>query len=146
MLFQLIVTNVHLYEKFWQQYTEKIFGTYLSEDRRRNLSNKKPYSKDEIFVTSPSFEMEPECYGKETGSPGNITQNPFENILDEFDVYVTDFCSELNEKSEITCYQEFGSEDLSAIQKLRKIIEKRFYAVPYMDEKDGNKYYRVIFK
>lgn len=107
---------------------------------------KSPYGNDEIFVTSLSFEMEPECYGEEDASPQNITQIPFENLLDEFFVYVTDFYDQLNEKSETICYQEFGSDKLSDIQKLRTIIGKRFFAVPYTDESDGEEYYNVVIE
>ncbi len=51
-------------------------GIYLTKD---------PYGHhEEIYVTSLSFEHEPERYCEEEGSPRNITQIPFENILDEF--------------------------------------------------------------
>ena len=99
-----------------------------------------------IYVTSLSFEMEPECYGEEDASPRNLTQVPIEGILDEFSLFVTDFYDSLNETSEITCYQEFGSFDLSNIQKLRMLIGKRFYAVPYIDEDDGEEYYNMVME
>lgn len=107
---------------------------------------KSPYGSMEkdIFVTSLSFEMEPECYGEEDASPRNLTQVPIEGILDEFMLFVTDFYEELNEMSEKTCYQEFGSFDLSDIQKLRTLIGKRFYAMPYIDEKNGEEYYNMV--
>ena len=103
---------------------------------------KSPYGESEIFVTSLSFEMEPECYGEEDASPRNLTQVPIEGILDEFFVYVTDFYDQLNEESETLCYQEFGSSSLEDIQKLRTLIGKRFYAVPYMD--NGEEYYNMV--
>lgn len=108
-----------------------------------------PYSNvydGEIFVTSLSFEMEPECYGEEEASPRNLTQVPIEGILDEFSLFVTDFYEELNETSETICYQEFGSFNLSDIQRLRTIIGKRFYAVPYIDEGDGEEYYNMVIE
>ena len=106
-----------------------------------------PYDKNnEIFVTSLSFEMEPECYGEEDASPRYMPQIPIEGILDEFTVYVTDFYEQLNEKSETICYQEFGSSDLKDIQQLRTLIGKRFYAVPYIDEDDGEEYYDMVIK
>ena len=83
----------------------------------------------EVYVTSLTFEQEPEQYGEEDGSPCNITQFPLEAILDMFQLFVTDFYEELNEKSEFICYQEFGSDKLENIQKLRTIIGKRIYAV-----------------
>jgi len=96
----------------------------------------------EIFVTSLTFEMEPECYGEEDASPRNLTQVPIEGLLDEFNLFVTDFYEQLNETSETICYQEFGSFDLADIQKLRTLIGKRFYAVPYME--NGEEYYNMV--
>lgn len=105
---------------------------------------KDPYGNEQIYVTSLSFELEPECYGEEDGSPEYIPQVPFEDLLDNFCVYVTDFYEELNAKSETMCYQEFGSGDLADIQNLRTVIGKRFYAVPY--EKDGEEYYKTVIE
>lgn len=102
---------------------------------------KSPYNEDMIFVTSLSFEMEPECYGEEDASPRNLTQVPIEGILNEFSVFVTDFYESLNQTSETICYQEFGSRNLTNLQQLRALIGKRFYAVPYIDEEDGEEYY-----
>ena len=106
---------------------------------------KSPYGSEDIFVTSLTFEMEPECYGEEDASPRNITQIPIEGILDEFNLFVTDFYEQLNENSETTCYQEFGSLDLEDIEKLRTLIGKRFYAVAYTDE-DGEEYYNMVIE
>ena len=106
---------------------------------------KSPYGSEDIFVTSLTFEMEPERYGEEDASPRNLTQVPIEGILDEFNLFVTDFYEQLNENSETICYQEFGSFDLENIKKLRTLIGKRFYAVPYTDE-DGEKYYNMVIK
>ena len=97
---------------------------------------------ENIFVTSLAFEMEPDCYGEEDASPRNLTQVPIEGLLDEFNLFVTDFYEQLNETSETVCYQEFGSFDLADIQKLRTLIGKRFYAVPYME--NGEEYYNMV--
>ena len=97
---------------------------------------------ENIFVTSLAFEMEPDCYGEEDASPRNLTQIPIEGLLDEFNLFVTDFYEQLNETSETICYQEFGSFDLADIQKLRTLIGKRFYAVPYME--NGEEYYNMV--
>ena len=97
---------------------------------------------ENIFVTSLAFEMEPDCYGEEDASPRNLTQIPIEGLLDEFNLFVTDFYEQLNETSETICYQEFGSFDLADIQTLRTLIGKRFYAVPYME--NGEEYYNMI--
>ena len=105
---------------------------------------KSPYGGEDIFVTSLSFEMEPECFGEEDASPRNLTQIPIEGILDEFSVYVTDFYDELNEASETVCYQEFGSSHLSDIQRLRTVIGKRFYAALCDEEEDEEEYTMVM--
>ena len=106
---------------------------------------KSPYDSNDIFVTSLTFEMEPECYGEENASPSNLTQIPIEGILDEFNLFVTDFYEPLNQSSEIICYQEFGSLDLEDIKNLRTLIGKRFYAVPYTGE-DGEEYYNMVIE
>lgn len=106
---------------------------------------KSPYDSNDIFVTSLTFEIEPECYGEENASPSNLTQIPIEGILDEFNLFVTDFYEQLNQSSEIICYQEFGSLDLEDIKNLRTLIGKRFYAVPYTGE-DGEEYYNMVIE
>lgn len=106
---------------------------------------KSPYDSNDIFVTSLTFEMEPECYDEENASPSNLTQIPIEGILDEFNLFVTDFYEQLNQSSEIICYQEFGSLDLEDIKNLRTLIGKRFYAVPYTGE-DGEEYYNMVIE
>lgn len=106
---------------------------------------KSPYDSNDIFITSLTFEMEPECYGEENASPSNLTQIPIEGILDEFNLFVTDFYEQLNQSSEIICYQEFGSLDLEDIKNLRTLIGKRFYAVPYTGE-DGEEYYNMVIE
>lgn len=106
---------------------------------------KSPYDSNDIFVTSLTFEMEPECYGEENASPSNLTQIPIEGILDEFNLFITDFYEQLNQSSEIICYQEFGSLDLEDIKNLRTLIGKRFYAVPYTGE-DGEEYYNMVIE
>jgi hypothetical protein len=77
------------------------------------------------YVTSLAFEQEPEL--GEGESPSNISQYPLEDILDEFDVYVSDFYEDLNAKSEKVCYQEFSSPDIEDVRNLRSIIGKHVY-------------------
>ena len=105
-----------------------------------------PYGDGEIFVTSLSFEMEPESYGEEDGSPRNITQVPFEDLLDEFNIYVTDFYKDLNNGSPKLCYQEFGAYHIEDIQNLRTIIGKRCYAVPYRERFGGGESYTIVIE
>lgn len=118
-------------------YTEVEEGIYKTAD---------PYGihKGDIYVTSLTFELEPERYGEDEGSPEYIPQTPFEDLLDEFGVYVTDFYEDLNKASESVCYQEFGSAAIEDIKKLRTLIGRKFYAEPY--EKDGAEYYKLVIE
>lgn len=132
--------------KNFQNFTPK---KYMTSDFQKIsdgiYKTKSPYDSNDIFITSLTFEMEPECYGEENASPSNLTQIPIEGILDEFNLFVTDFYEQLNQSSEIICYQEFGSLDLEDIKNLRTLIGKRFYAVPYTGE-DGEEYYNMVIE
>lgn len=132
--------------KNFQNFTPK---KYMTSDFQKIsdgiYKTKSPYDSNDIFVTSLTFEMEPECYGEENASPSNLTQIPIEGILDEFNLFVTDFYEQLNQSSEIICYQEFGSLDLEDIKNLRTLIGKRFYAAPYTGE-DGEEYYKMVIE
>lgn len=103
-----------------------------------------PYGAEngDIYVTSLTFEMENDRYGEEDGSPQYLPQVPVEGLLDEFELFVTDFYEELNKASETVCYQEFGSFDIENIRNLRTLIGKRFYAEPYQE--DGEEYYKMV--
>ena len=107
-----------------------------------------PNESKEHYVTSLSFEMEPESFGEEGGCPRDITQIPFENILDDFYVYVTDFYDALNAESDRTCYQQFGSDKIENIRNLRTLIGKRFYAVPCEegDEDAEDEEYKIVIE
>lgn len=107
-----------------------------------------PFAKKatDIFVTSLSFEMEPDQYGEENASPRNLTQIPIEGLLDRFNLFVTDFYKELNETSETVCYQEFGSFHLADIQNVRTLIGKRFFSSPFIDQEDGEEYYDMVIE
>lgn len=132
--------------KNFKNYTPEKYATSdfqkIEEGIYRTECPYKTIFDNEIFVTSLTFEMEPDCYGEEDASPRNLTQIPIEGLLDEFNLFVTDFYEQLNETSETICYQEFGSFDLADIQKLRTLIGKRFYAVPYME--NGEEYYNMV--
>lgn len=115
-----------------EKYVEAEEGIYRIKD---------PSGQGEVYVTSLSFELEDDNF--EGGcSPQDIPQTPFEDLLDEFMVYVTDFYEAENEASEVTCYQEFGSPELEDIQNLRTIIGKRFYA--YNDPENEDCYLTKI--
>lgn len=135
--------------KNFKNYTPKKYMTPDFQEIENGIyKTKSPYGTkgEDIFVTSLTFEMEPECYGEEDASPQNLTQIPIEGILDEFNLFVTDFYEQLNAKSETICYQEFGAFSLEDIQKVRTLIGKRFFASPYTDEEDGEEYYNMIIE
>ena len=124
----------------FRNYTpEKYAGPDFEEVEEGIYKTKDPYNivkNGMVYVTSLSFQMEPDCFGEEEATPWDIPQLPFEDLLDEYMLFITDFYEDLNEKSEVTCYQEFGSTDIEDIRKLREIIGKRFYAVPLSEEDD----------
>ena len=136
----------------FRDYTpEKYSGPGFEKIEEGIYKAKDPYGivKDGmVYVTSLSFQMEPERYGEEDGSPRNITQVPFEDLLDEYMLFVTDFYDELNQNSPKTCYQEFGSYELEHIRKLRTLIGKRFYAVPCDedDEDSEDEEYKIVIE
>ncbi|MBR2949129.1 MAG: hypothetical protein IKC46_04630 [Lachnospiraceae bacterium] len=82
---------------------------------------------EDLFVTSLSFVQEPEL--KEGSSPAEISDYPLEDIMDKFYCHISDFYTELNEKSEEICYLEFGSPELVDVVNLRSIIGKHVYNV-----------------
>lgn len=100
------------------------------------------YQIEDTYVTSLTFEQETDKFGEENGSPKMISQTPFEDLLDEFLVFVTDFYEKENAQSQITCYQEFGSDNVENIRKLRSVIGKSFYAV----EDKVSETYKIIME
>lgn len=95
------------------------------------------------YVTSLTFEMDNSRFGEEDGSPQDISQCPFEDMLDEYGVWVEDFYEDMNADSEVTCYQEFASSDIEDIRRLLTIIGKEFYAVEKADEPG---YYDIVIE
>lgn len=127
---RIIVKNFNNYntEKYdTDNYTLVEDGIYMSKA-------------DKEYVTSLTFEMEDTDGDEdEVPSPQNITQFPFEGILNKFSVWVSDFYEELNENSEVTCYQEFASDEIENLRELRSMIGKRVYGQihdPSDDESD----------
>ncbi len=118
-------------------------GIYLAPNPYKDIDGR-----EKSYVTSLSFEMEPDCYGEEGGCPQDITHIPFEDILDTFFVHVTDFYDALNQDSERICYQEFGSSKIDDIRRLRTLIGKRFYAVPCQegDEEYEDEEYKIVIE
>ena len=101
---------------------------------------KTPKIEPDYYVTSLSFEQEPE-HGEGT-SPKLISQYPLEDILDKFSVHISDFYKKENDKSDALCYQEFASPNIREIKKLREIIGKRVYNKKYIRE-DGRTYIKL---
>ena len=97
---------------------------------------------DVIYVTSLSFEQEPEF--EEGEFADNISQYPLEDILDEYYCHISDFYEELIVSASKTCYLEFGAMDLEDIVNLRGIIGKHVYNAEY--EKDGQFYVKLVIE
>ncbi len=126
-----------------QNYKAEKYESKDYEEVEENIyRGKSPWSEEQIYVTSLQFEQEPE-FG-EGESPKDISQYPLEDILDKFLVHITDFYEKENNESANTCYLEFASPAINAIQKLRTIIGKRAYLYTY--EKDGEEYEKTIIE
>ncbi len=97
---------------------------------------------DTLYVTSLSFEQEPELDEGENAS--DISQYPLEDILDEYYCHISDFYEDLNIPDSARCYQEFAAMDIEDIKNLRNIIGKHVYNKEY--EKDGNVYIRLVIE
>ena len=122
----------------------KNFNFYKAE----KYNNQEEYEpiKDNIYkfagdyVTSLTFEMDNTRFGEEDACPQNIPQFPLEDMLDKYMVYISDFYGDLNRTSNITCYLEFGSDNIENIRNLLTIIGKQFYAV------ENNGKYNIIIE
>lgn len=140
--------------KNFQNYkAQKYAGPDYQEVEEGIYYGRNPYwrpgrNDENLFLSSLTFEMEPDCYGEEGGCPQDITQIPFESILDDFSVFVTDFYDELNQNSPKTCYQEFGSYKVENIRNLRTLIGKRFYAVPCDEDNEDSEdeEYKIVIE
>ena len=133
--------------KNFQSYNaEKYTESKYKEVEEGIYQTKDPYniSKEDIYVTSVTFEFDPEKYEEEESSPKDMPQIPIEAILDEFDLFVTDFYDDLNKDSEKTCYQEFGSLHIEGVRRLRGIIGKQAYVMPYNEEEDEDEEYSEL--
>lgn len=86
---------------------------------------KQEVSEDNYYVISLSFEQEPEL--NEKIDNGTISQYPLEDILDKFNVYISDEYKELNNSDSSTCYLEFASSSLEDVERLKSIIGKHIY-------------------
>ena len=77
------------------------------------------------YYTSLSFVQETNL--GEGNDSSNISQYPLEDILDCFNVYVSDFYEKLNNGNTCTCYLEFASLSKNNIEKLLGIVGKHVY-------------------
>lgn len=102
---------------------EKYVGNRAYESLEPGIYRQVDGSDD--YVTSLTFEQEPDL--GEGDSPAAISQYPLEDLLDRFNVWVSDFYTELNAVSTHTCYHEFAAADLADIRALREIIGRRVY-------------------
>ena len=116
---------------------------YNDTDEYEKVGNGIYKNSNDDYVTSLTFEMDNSRFGEEDGSPQNISQCPFEDMLDEYGVWVEDFYEDMNADSEVTCYQEFASSDIEDIRRLLTIIGKEFYAVEKADEPG---YYDIVIE
>ncbi len=127
--------NIKVYD------AEKYLTSAFTSVEKNIYKGKNPYyngerwQSEELYVTSLTFEQEPDLGEGET--PQNISQCPLEGILDMYGVFVTDFYDELNAQSECTCYQEFGAHDPENIKQLLGIVGKHVYEKKvYADDLD----------
>ena len=80
---------------------------------------------EKLYVTSLSFEQEPEL--GEGDSPANISQYPLEDVLDYYSVHISDFYEAENANSEQRCYLEFASPDLEKLQSIQALTGRHVY-------------------
>ncbi len=100
------------------------------------------YKREDSFVTSLCFEQESELdEGKDSS---DISQYPLEDILDEYNVYISDFYKEKNAQATKECYLEFCSGQEANIRNLRTIIGKHVYCKNKMDA--GIEYVELVIE
>ena len=83
------------------------------------------YKYGNSYVTTLCFEQEPEL-GEGT-SAADISQYPLEDVLERFNVHVSDFYPELNIAKNTACYLEFSGSKKNNITELLSIVGKHVY-------------------
>ena len=78
-----------------------------------------------VCVITLQFQQEPEM--DEGSSSADISQYPLEDILDRFNVHISDFYDSENKCAKVKCCLEFASRKIENIRKLKSIIGKRVY-------------------
>ena len=94
------------------------------------------------IVTSLCFEQEPEL--EEGKDSTDISQYPLEDILDKYNVYISDFYNENNAHATPKCCLEFCSSCEKNIRNLRSIIGKHVYCKTIID--DGTEYIELVIE
>ena len=83
------------------------------------------YRCGDVCVITLQFQQEPEM--DEGSSSADISQYPLEDILDRFNVHISDFYDSENKCAKVKCRLEFASRKIENIRKLKYIIGKRVY-------------------
>ena len=100
------------------------------------------YKYGDNTVTSLCFEQEPELdEGKDST---DISQYPLEDILDKYNVFVSDFYKEKNAQATQKCYLEFCGKREESIRGLRSIIGKHVNCKTIKD--DGSEYIELAIE
>lgn len=81
------------------------------------------YRTEGQYVTSLSFQIEPD-FG-EGASASQLAQYPLEVILDEYNVYISDFYPELNTSTSLQVYLEFAGVNVEDIKGVLKLVNHR---------------------
>ena len=121
----------------------KNIGLYRSEkyksEKYQNVCDG-IYKSNSLYQISLSFEQEPKY--NEGDNPQHISQYPLEDILDKYNVFVSDRYDTLNQKSKKICYLEFASSNLENVKGLKEIINRHVYDQPI--NKNGEIYMHLI--
>ena len=83
------------------------------------------YRCGDVCVITLQFQQEPEM--DEGSSSADISQYPLEDILDRFNVHISDFYDSENKCAKVNCRLEFASRKIENIRNLKSIIGKRVY-------------------
>ena len=98
------------------------------------------YTDGDQYYIGLSFEQEPEL--DEGASSADISQYPLEDILDEFYVYVSDFCEDFNSQGDAECRLVLAGDDIDDLVRLKSIIGKHVYNA--VVEADGKEYVKLV--
>lgn len=100
------------------------------------------YRIGDVCVITLQFQQEPEL--DEGSSSADISQYPLEDVLDHFNVYISDFYENENKCAKRKCCLEFASKRIENIRKLKSIIGKRVYNK--ITTKNGEDYVELVIE